>query len=65
MLAARARREEVCDLVRGTADPKDPRHCCKGPDMVLTDGEVSFLDATAPQRFRECEKPGCSASARK
>eukprot|EP00974_Lingulodinium_polyedra_P031953 3077187-Lingulodinium_polyedra.AAC.1 len=39
MFAARARREEVCDLIRSTGCPKVTRCCRKEPDMVLTDGE--------------------------
>ena len=42
LLAAQKRREEVCELIRSTADPKVPRHSRMEPDIVLTDEEGSF-----------------------
>ena len=43
VLAAQTRREEVCQFINNTADPKDPRHDCREPDMVLTLEEVKFF----------------------
>ena len=43
LLEAQTRREEVCQIIKNTTDPKDPRHDCREPDMVLTLEEVKFF----------------------
>ena len=43
LLEAQTRREEVCQIIKNTTDPKDPRHDCREPDMVLTQEEVDFF----------------------
>eukprot|EP00974_Lingulodinium_polyedra_P129958 11212009-Lingulodinium_polyedra.AAC.1 len=42
MPPSRVWKEEVCELIGSTVGPNNPTHCCKEPDMVLTDGEVRF-----------------------
>ena len=43
LLEAQTRREEVCQIIKNTTDPKDPRHDCRELDMVLTQEEVDFF----------------------
>ena len=46
---AQKRREEVCEFIRGTANPKVPRHSCMEPDMNLTEEEVTLFMRPAAQ----------------
>ena len=56
LLASQTRREEVCQIIRSTADPKVPRHCCMEPDMVLTNNEVMFWMRQHRHAFEAGEK---------